>query len=89
MLQSPKPKERIEAMFWIGLIIGFNLGVVALGFFRWYRQPDDDECSGCRAEQRRVVAGLEETIHGLKSTKGKLGKELQSMAFRNSGYKAR
>jgi len=76
-------------MFWIGLIIGLNLGVLALAIFRYYRQPDEDECSGCRAAQRRVVSELESQIHGLKSTKGKLGQELQAMAFRNSGYNAR
>jgi hypothetical protein len=76
-------------MFWLGLIIGFNLGFLAMGLFRYYRQPDDDECAGCRAAQRRVISGLEATIHGLKSTKGALAKELQAMAFRNAGYKAR
>jgi hypothetical protein len=76
-------------MFWLGLFIGFNLGFLAMGIFRYYRQLDDDECSGCRAAQRRVVSQLEDTIHGLKSTKGALGKELQAMAFRNAGYRAR
>ena len=76
-------------MFWIGLIIGLNLGVLALGIFRYYRNPDENECAGCRAAQRRVVSQLEDQIHGLKSTRGKLGQELQAMAFRNSGYNAR
>jgi hypothetical protein len=76
-------------MFWIGLIIGFNIGVIALGIFRWYRQTDDDECAGCRAAQRRVVSGLEDQIHGLKSTRGKLAKELQDMSFGRYGAKAR
>jgi hypothetical protein len=74
-------------MFWIGLFIGVMVGVVTLGIFRYNR--DDDECSCCRAEQRRVVDQLESQIHGLKSTRGALGKELNAMAFRNAGYRAR
>ena len=76
-------------MFWIGLFFGVNLGVVLACLWAHYHMPTDDECSVCRAEQRRVVAGLEDQIHGLKSTKGKLGQELQAMSFRNSGYNAR
>jgi len=76
-------------MFLIGLFIGVNLGVVLACLWAHYRHPSDDECNGCRASQRRVVSQLEDQIHGLKSTKGKLGQELQAMAFRNSGYNAR
>jgi hypothetical protein len=75
-------------MFWIGLIIGFTLGVVALGILRYVRN-NDDECGLCKSNFNSTIRGLEDTIHGLKSTKGRLSQELQAMAFRNAGYKAR
>jgi len=73
----------------LGLFAAYMAGVFTIGIFRYCRQPDDDECAGCRAAQRQVVDGLRSEIHGLKSTKGALGKELQAMAFRNAGYRAR
>jgi hypothetical protein len=76
-------------MMWyiLGLFLAYMAGVFTLGMFRYY--TSEDECANCRAAQRRVVSQLEDQIHGLKSTKGKLGQELQAMAFRNSGYNAR
>jgi hypothetical protein len=76
-------------MFWIGLIVGINIGILVMGLIVKCRNTSDDECGGCRAEQRRIVSGLEDTIHGLKSTKGALAKELQHLSFMNSGYRAR
>ena len=74
-------------MFWIGLFMGVIIGVVTLGIFRY--RKDDDECRDCKAHYVGIIRDLELKVHGLKSTKGALGKELQSMAFRNAGYRAR
>ena len=52
------------------------------------RQPDD-ECRECKAYYMGLLRDKDEVIHGLKSTKGALGKELNAMAFRNAGYRAR
>jgi hypothetical protein len=76
-------------MFILGLLIGFGIGFALMGILRYYRAPDADECAGCRAAQRRVVSQLEDQIHGLKSTKGALAKEIQHLSFMNSGYRAR
>ena len=74
-------------MFWIGLFIGAALGVLAMGFLRG--SSHDTDCKSCKAYYVGVIREKEAEIHGLKSTKGKLGQEFQSMAFRNSGYNAR
>jgi len=74
-------------MFWIGLFIGFNLGFLAMGFLRG--SSHDEDCKSCKAYYVGIIRDKETEIHGLKSTKGKLGQELQAMAFRNSGYNAR
>jgi hypothetical protein len=73
--------------FFLGLFIGAALGALGLGLCTMSR--DNSECNACRAEQRRVVAGLEVLIHGLKSSNGKLASEVNGLAFRNAGFKAR
>ena len=73
-------------MFWIGLFTGFTLGVLALAIFRC---GNSDECRECKAYYTAIIRERDETIHGLKSTKGKMANELNAMAFRNAGYKAR
>lgn len=76
-------------MIWLGIFIGINLGVVLACLWAHYHHPSDDECQECRASYSQEIEGLHKEIHGLKSTKGALGKELQAMAFRASGYRAR
>jgi len=74
-------------MFWLGLFIGAALGVLVMGYLR--NSSHDDDCRSCKAHYTGIIRDKEAEIHGLKSTKGKLGQELQAMAFRNSGYNAR
>jgi hypothetical protein len=69
---------------WGSLI--FSLGF-AIGC--WWASRPDEECHACKASYDNVISDLRTEIHGLKSTKGALAKELQNMAFRNAGYKAR
>ena len=73
-------------MFWIGLFIGVSLGVLAMVFIL---NGKNDECADCKTYYAGIIRDKEAEIHGLKSTKGKLGQELQAMAFRNAGFKAR
>jgi hypothetical protein len=74
-------------MFWIGLIVGFFCGALALHIYRC--KNSGVECADCKAYYTGLLRDKDAVIHGLKSTKGKLGQELQAMAFRNSGYNAR
>jgi hypothetical protein len=73
--------------FILGVIIGAASAALAVCLCVMAR--DNSECNACRAEQRRVVAGLEVIIHGLKSSNGKLASEVNGLAFRNAGFKAR
>ena len=73
-------------MLWIGLVVGFFIGALAVHI---YRCSNSDECRECKAYYTGLLRDKDAEIHGLKSTKGALGKELQAMAFRNAGYKAR
>jgi hypothetical protein len=75
-------------MFWIGLFTGFTLGVIALGIFR-YSRNNDAECADCKAYYTSIIRERDAVIHGLKSTKGALAKEVQHLSFMNSGYRAR
>jgi hypothetical protein len=74
-------------MFWYGLIIGACIGVLAMGFMRM--SSHDKDCRSCKAYYMARIRALEDAIHGLKSAKGKLAKEVQDLTFRNSGYNAR
>jgi hypothetical protein len=74
-------------MFWIGLLIGIIIGVVALGIMRG--SSHDDDCRSCKSYYTGIIRDKDDVIHGLKSTKGKLAREVQSLTFRNSGYNAR
>ena len=79
-----------------GLLIlscGIGIGWI-LGRNRGHNDQVDIKCTDCAIHQRYSAALLEvrelrDLLHGLKSSNGKLGKELQSMAFRNAGFKAR
>jgi hypothetical protein len=63
-------------MFWLGLFIGFTAGVVALAIFRC---GNSDECRECKAYYAAIIKERDDTIHGLKSTRGALGKKIQQM----------
>ena len=73
----------------LGLFAAYMAGIFTLGLFRYYWSDSDDECRLCRYNYKMVIRGLEDQIHGLKSTQGKLGSKLNAMAFRNSGFNAR
>jgi len=73
--------------YFLCLSIGACVGALVMGYLR--SSSHDDDCKSCKAYYVGVIRDKEAEIHGLKSTKGKLGQELQSMAFRNSGYNAR
>jgi hypothetical protein len=74
-------------MFWIGLFIGVALGVLAMCFMRM--SSHDTDCKSCKAYYVGVIRDKDSQIHGLKSTKGALAKEIQHLSFMNSGYRAR
>ena len=63
--------------------------IAGFGFGCWWVARPDDVCRMCKASYMVRIRSLEDSIHGLKSIQGKLGKELNAMAFRNAGYKAR
>lgn len=69
---------------WIPFIFsaGFLVGA-------WWRARPDDVCRQCKASFDCTISDLRSEIHGLKSTKGALAKELQGMAFRSAGFRAR
>lgn len=71
-------------ILWISL--AFCVGVV---FGAWWRARPDEVCRMCRMSYNQEIEGLKKDIHGLKSTKGALAKEVQALSFRNAGYKAR
>ena len=71
-------------LLWIPVV--FSVGAL---FGAWWRARPDEVCRECKASYSQEIDGLRSEIHGLKSTKGALGKELQAMAFRQSGYNAR
>jgi hypothetical protein len=75
-------------MFWIGMLIGTILGVLAIAIVSGSRR-DDDGCRECKEYYMSIIRDKDSEIHGLKSTKGALAKELQNLTFMNSGYRAR
>jgi hypothetical protein len=64
-------------MFWLGLFMGVSLGVLAMGFLRG--SSHDDDCKACKAYYVGLLRDKDDVIHGLKSTRGKLGQKIQSM----------
>lgn len=73
-------------MFYLGFFLGLLAGMLIMDL---YRRKTDEECSACRRSFEDHITELNTQIHGLKSSKGALGKELQAMAFRNAGFNAR
>jgi hypothetical protein len=73
-------------MFWLWMLLSFCAGFGLMAILK--RQPDE-ECRDCKAHYVGIIRDLELKVHGLKSTKGALAKEIQSLSFRNSGYNAR
>jgi|WetSurMetagenome_2_1015567.scaffolds.fasta_scaffold526183_3 hypothetical protein len=71
--------------YWFIPII-FSAGVL---FGAWWASRPDDVCRQCKASYSQEIEGLKKEIHGLKSTKGALSKELQNMSFGRYGAKAR
>ena len=76
-------------MIWIGMFIGFFLGAICVAIFAAAKKISDDECRLCSKSYNEYIGDLERKIHGMRSSNGKLGKEIQHMAFLKDGYKAR
>jgi hypothetical protein len=58
----------------ITAVVAFCLGVLAMGIFKL--QPDE-ECRMCHKAQQEQIKELENKLHAMRSTNGKLGKQLQ------------
>ena len=69
------------------LIIGACIGAVGMGILAGSNR-DCETCEALKAAQAECWE-LERKLHGMRSSNGRMGKELQAMAFRNSGFKAR
>jgi hypothetical protein len=69
---------------WISL--SFCAGMLFMAILK--RQPSD-ECKECKAYYAAIIRERDDVIHGLKSTKGALAKEVQNLSFRNAGFRAR
>ena len=76
-------------MFWIGTFVGFLIGAIFVAMFAANKKVTDDECRLCSKSYHEYIDDLEKKIHGMRSSNGKLGKEIQHMAFMKDGYKAR
>ena len=70
------------------LIIGACIGAVGMGILAGRRDADCETCDALKNAQAECWE-LERKLHGMRSSNGRLGKELQAMAFRQNGYKAR
>ena len=71
-------------LLWIPVIFSAGFGVGC-----WWVARPDEVCRQCKASYAAEKAELESQIHGLKSSLGRMGKEMNAMAFRNAGFKAR
>jgi hypothetical protein len=69
------------------LFVGACIGVLAMAFIRG--SSHDDDCRSCKAYYAAIIRDKDSEIHGLKSTRGALAKEVQALTFLNSGFKAR
>ena len=76
-------------MFWIGMFIGANLGAIAIAIFTAKSRVTDDECALCSKSYNEYIGDLERKLHGMRCSNGKLGKEIQNMAFMKDGYNVR
>jgi hypothetical protein len=72
----------------ICLLVGVAIGVIGMGIVASGQNKDCDTCDALR-QLSAECAELERRLHGMRSSNGRLGRELQSMAFRNAGFKAR
>jgi hypothetical protein len=73
--------------YFICLSIGVCIGVLAMGFLR--SSSHDEDCKSCKAYYIGIIRDKDSEIHGLKSTRGALAKEVQNLTFLNSGFRAR
>lgn len=74
--------------FILGCFAGLLVGIV-LTSWKKYNKTTDDECQCCRRSYQEYIDDLEKKVHGMRSSNGKLGKELQNMSFMKDGYKPR
>jgi hypothetical protein len=69
------------------LIIGAFIGALAMCFLRG--SSHDDDCRSCKAYYTSIIRERDSVIHGLRSSKGALAKEVQNLSFRIFGSNAR
>jgi hypothetical protein len=69
------------------LFIGACIGVLVMACVR--SSSHDDDCKSCKEYYMSIIRDKDSQIHGLKSTRGALAKEVQNLTFLNSGFKAR
>ena len=81
-------------MFLIGMFIGFLMGAITIAMFAAKKAVTDDECKNCSSfYEDRIkylefkVNNYESKLHGMRSTNGKLGKEIQNLVFLKEGFK--
>ena len=73
----------------IGAFIGFLIGTLFVAMFKANKKITDDECRLCSKSYNEYIGDLERKLHGMRCSNGRLGKEIQNMAFMKDGYKAR
>ena len=76
-------------MIYIGMFIGFIIGAICIAIFAANKKVTDDECRLCSKSYHEYIDDLEKKVHGMRSSNGKLGKEIQHLAFMKDGFKAR
>lgn len=68
------------------IFLAFTAVVFTMAIFKC--RPDED-CRSCKAYYESKLREKDTQIHGLKSTKGALQKEVQNLVWSNNGYNAR
>jgi hypothetical protein len=63
--------------YFICLSIGACVGALVMGYLRG--SSHDDDCKSCKSYYIGLLREKDDVIHGLKSTRGKLGQKIQSM----------
>ena len=72
------------SLWWLPVIFsaGFGVGI-------WWCRRKSEECRRCEEHFHGIIRDKDSQIHGLKSTRGALAKEVQNLVWSNNGYNAR